>query len=146
MAKRPMSLTQDYYDEYLAPERGLKVLRFEKEDKRQFWVELGAKDEKGADVVNGRLRMQIDILPKKEAELNVVGEARAEPNINPFLPQPEGRLEFSLNPFKMLNQLIGPALRRKIYCWCCICILCALCVMMAPMIFSNMISNMLTPG
>lgn len=124
----------------------MKVLRFEKEDKRQFWVELTGKDENGKTVVNGRLRMQIDILPKKEAEKNVVGEARSEPNVNPFLPQPEGRLEFSLNPFKMLNQLIGPALRRKIYCWCCICILCALCVMMAPMIFSNMISNMLTPG
>ena len=124
----------------------MKVLSFDKDDKRMFWVELGAKDEKGKDVINGRLKIQIDILPKKEALLNPVGEARSEPNLNPFLPQPEGRLEFSLNPFKMLNQLIGPALRRKIYCWCCICILCALCVMMAPMIFSNMISNMLTPG
>ena len=98
-----MSLTQDYYDEYLKPIKGMMPLQFEKDDKRQFWVELGAKDEKGQSVINGRLRMQIDILPKKEAELNVVGEARAEPNINPFLPQPEGRLEFSLNPFKMLN-------------------------------------------
>ena len=64
----------------------MKVLRFEKEDKRQFWVELTGKDESGKTVVNGRLRMQIDILPKKEAEKNVVGEARSEPNVNPFLP------------------------------------------------------------
>jgi hypothetical protein len=35
------------------------------------------------------------------AEANKVGEARQEPNVNPFLPPPIGRLSFSLNPLKM---------------------------------------------
>lgn len=35
------------------------------------------------------------------AEQNKVGEARQEPNANPFLPPPIGRLSFSLNPLKM---------------------------------------------
>jgi len=35
------------------------------------------------------------------AEANKVGEARQEPNVNPFLPPPLGRLSFSLNPLKM---------------------------------------------
>ena len=102
LAKRGMSLTQDYYDEYLKPERKWKGLKFEKENPRTFWVDLTSK-ENGKDVCNGRLKLQIDILPKKDALLNPVGEAQSEPNLNPFLPKPFGRIEFSLNPFKMLN-------------------------------------------
>lgn len=146
LAKRPMALTKDYYDEFLAPEKGWKGLEFEKEDPRQFWVCLTAKNEKGELVTKGKLKMSIELLPKKEADLNPVGEAQSEPNVNPFLPKPFGRIEFSINPFKMLAQLVGPALRRKLYCYCCCILCCALCVMMAPMIFSNIISNALTPG
>lgn len=68
IAKRGMSLTQDYYDEYLKPECGMDGLTFDKEDKKQFWVELTGKDENGKIVSNGRLKMTIDILPKKDAE------------------------------------------------------------------------------
>mgnify|MGYP007004894115 CR=1 FL=1 len=146
LAKRPMSLSKDYYEDYLKKERKWDNLSFVSDEPRQFWVNLTAKGDKGQIKINGKLKLQIDIVPKKEALSNPVGEAQSEPNVNPFLPKPFGRIEFSLNPFKMLNQLIGPALRRKIYCCCCIVICCALCVMMAPMIFSNMISNMLTPG
>ena len=45
--------------------------------------------------------MQIDILPKEQAEQNKVGEARQEPNVNPYLPPPVGRLSLTLNPWKM---------------------------------------------
>ena len=146
LAKRPMSLTKEYYDEYLAKDKGMKGLEFESEDPRQFWVELrGRKDGKNG-VLMGKLKMTIDIFPKQEAELNKVGAGQSEPNVNPFLPKPFGRIEFTLNPFKMLNQLIGPALRRKIYCYCCLILCCALCVMMLPMVLSNSISNLLTPG
>ena len=97
-------------------------------------------------VTHGKLKLQIDLLPKKEAELNPVGEAQSEPNVNPFLPKPFGRIEFSLNPLKMLNQLIGPALRRKLYCYCFLAACCALCIMMLPMIMSNIFVNIITPG
>lgn len=50
---------------------------------------------------NGFVRVQIDILPKDYADVNNVGAAREEPNANPFLPPPIGRLSFSLNPCKM---------------------------------------------
>ena len=118
-------------------------LTFDSEDARKFWVELVSKDEKGKRVVNGRLKISIDILPKKDALLNPVGEAQSEPNCNPFLPKPFGRIEFSLNPLKMLNQLIGPALRRKLYCYCFLAACCALCIMMLPMIMSNIFVNII---
>ena len=145
LAKRGMSLTQEYYDEYLMPKKFMKNLTFVDKEPRQFWVDLKYK-EKGQVVSGGRLKLGIDIIPRREAELNPVGGGQSEPNVNPFLPKPFGRIEFSMNPLKMFNQLIGPALRRKIYCWCCIIACIALCVMMAPMIFSNIIVNILTPG
>lgn len=102
LAKRPISLTREYYDEYLHPEKGMKGLTFDSDDKRQFWVDLESKDEKGNKVVNGRLKLSVEVFPKKDAVANPVGEAQSEPNINPFLPKPFGRIEFSINPFKML--------------------------------------------
>ena len=37
------------------------------------------------------------------ADANKVGEARNDPNHDPFCPPPTGRISFSLNPFKMLG-------------------------------------------
>jgi len=45
-------------------------------------------------------------LPKFEAEACKVGMARSEPNIEPFLPPPVGRMIMSLNPCKMIVSII----------------------------------------
>ena len=72
-------------------------------DKQSFWVDLNGVDEKGKVVYNGKVRLQIEVFPKHDAEQNQVGDARKEPNVNPYLPLPLGRMELSLNPLKMLN-------------------------------------------
>ena len=54
-------------------------------------------------------------MPEWYAELHPVGKGRDEPNMNPYLPPPVGRIKFSLNPFTMLNQLTGPKFRKKCY-------------------------------
>ena len=103
------------------------------DDKQSFWVNLDSK-EKAGTVTNGRVRVQLDIYPKEDALNNAVGNAREEPNVNPYLPLPVGRLSFSLNPLKMLNQLVGPALRRKLYCACCYILCIAFMVAFGPVI------------
>jgi hypothetical protein len=50
--------------------------------------------------------MSIELLPKNQAEASKVGEGRNEPNVNPYLPPPQGRFEWSLNPFKMFVRKI----------------------------------------
>jgi len=85
-------------------------------------------------VEQGKVRVSITIIPKEIAETTKVGDARSEPNHSPFLPQPTGRISFTLNPFKMLSQLVGPAVLRKIYCLICCLIYCSLFIMMLPMI------------
>ena len=89
----------------------------------------------------GQVRLSVTILPKDQADKNKVGPARSEPNTDPHLPNPVGRISFSLNPFTMLAQLVGPEMRRKIYCMCCCAICCALCVIMFPMIFSQLLTQ-----
>ena len=49
------------------------------------------------------LKLDIRVVPKTFAETNKVGAARGDPNVEPFLPEPEGRFKLSLNPFAMLN-------------------------------------------
>ena len=70
-------------------------------DDSTFWLPMNAKNDKGQIENNGYVRVQMDIVPADYAEKNKVGAAREEPNANPFLPPPIGRLSFSLNPCKM---------------------------------------------
>lgn len=49
------------------------------------------------------------------------GFGRNEPNANPKLPKPTGRLKFSLNPFVMGADLCGPKICAQITC-CLVCI------------------------
>ena len=101
------------------------------------------KGKNGEDVwVNrGMVRIQIDVYPIENAEQNKVGAGREEPNENPFLPMPVGRLALSLNPFAMISQLFGGAFACKLYMFIALLLFCALTIAMLPMIISNLVSN-----
>lgn len=102
---------------------------------------MGYDEEKEADMCTGEIQLSICVLPMEQAEKFPQGAGRDTPNDDPHCPKPEGRLELSINPFKMFMQMIGPAVRRKIYCML-LCVACAfLCTMMAPMIASNVITK-----
>ena len=93
--------------------------------------------EKNKLEVNVQLKLQIDVLPFSLADKNKVGKARDQPNHSPQLPQPEGRLELSINPIKMFNQMVGPAVRAKIYCILCITLACILFLAILPNILGS---------
>ena len=78
-----------------------------------------------------KIFLDLRCVPEEYAQVNQVGAARSDPNVEPTLPPPVGRIKFSLNPFAMLNQMCGAALRRKI--WCCIC--CIICLVVAYYVF-----------
>jgi hypothetical protein len=124
-------------------------LNLEWKDDQSFWLPMESKNKDGVMEVNGFLRVQIDIVPKAHAEVNKVGAAREEPNTDPFLPPPVGRLFFSLNPCTMYKQFVGPEMRRKICIYgCCgiCCILClALFLYMIPTILGTWIAGLLSP-
>jgi len=141
LAKKQLDLDKVYYNAYL---KGLGGAKYDFKDEKSFWVPILGINKEGKTVVTGKVRISVSVLPKVLAEENKVGGARQEPNQSPFLPPPFGRLSFSLNPLKMFEQLIPPAMRRKIYCFCCIALCVVICVALFPLILSNVISSFIT--
>ncbi|RMX64262.1 hypothetical protein DD238_006948 [Peronospora effusa] len=69
----------------------------------------------------GEVCISLELVPAENAKKNPVGQGRSSPNNSPYLPPPAGRLSFSLNPFKVLNDLLGPSIcNRLMCCFCCI--------------------------
>ena len=99
--------------------------------------------QKGNVLVRGKVKVQIDVLPADQADKNPVGKAREEPNHSPNLPQPEGRIKLSINPFEMFSQLIGPEIRRKIYCLICMAFCCTLFLAMIPSFIGSLIVKLI---
>jgi len=142
----PVSLNKEFYDGLtLEEKRPLGEIEFlskeDDEEQTKFWVQCykGKKEAAGQGEKSGRVMCSLEILPKKLADLDKVGKGRDDPNVNPYLPPPVGRLEFTLNPFKMMNQCVGPKFRRKCYCYCLCCLLIAYLVFALPTIFSGIL-------
>ena len=99
LTKRPLMVNKQYFNDYMRKE-GQKDYEW-KEDGESFWLPMLAKNEEGEIENNGFVRVRIDIVPKEYAEKNKVGSAREDPNQEPYLPPPVGRISWSLNPCTM---------------------------------------------
>lgn len=114
-------------------QKGKVDLKFDSDDSNCFWVNMMSKDSKTGKIEsNGEVRIRIDVLPAQKAIDNPVGKARDTPNHSPFLKPPEGRIEFSVNPMKMINQLIGPEFRAKVKAMLGMIICIGICILLAP--------------
>ena len=137
-----------------ALETGEKVKRYGKSENlsdralrrenEKFFVDFKTRDQNGVESYVGKVLISIEILPDLKALACINAEGRSEPNIEPQLPAPEGRIQLTLNPFKMLSQMVGPELKRKICCYFCIALCCFLFCMMFPMIVSNVFANIIS--
>lgn len=108
---------------------------FDKDDNSKFYLTTfsPADPEKKKPI---KIALDLRCVPREYADMNKVGAARGDPNVEPNLPPPEGRITLSLNPFKMLNQLIGAGLRCKIYCCCCCLLVLILIYLLFPLFAS----------
>ena len=143
----PIKFTRDYYNGLNENEKkvygDIEFMNTEDDEEGiKFWVQCykGKKEVAGEGEQGGRVLCSLEILPKNLADLEPLGKGREDPNMNPYLPPPVGRLQFTLNPFKMINQCCGPKFRRKCYCYCIICLLVVYLVFALP----TMISRLLT--
>ena len=124
----PIILNQEFVDSISNEEkRKYSNLEFlnDEDDKNlnKFWIQCYNNNQK-----SGRILCSLEILPMWKAEINKVGKGRKEPNINPYLPYPVGRFQWTLNPFRLLNQCVGPRFRKKFYCT--ICLICIIIYLM----------------
>lgn len=140
ITKGPINLQKNYYNDSLRPrlrvnpgeEEPLKFIEKERDgnlDNTFYLTAFHPEDPEHKKPIY--IYLDLRVVPQSFAEMNKVGAARGEPNVEPQLPAPVGRFKLSLNPISMLNQLCGPSLRRKI--WCCIC--CLLCCVIIYYVF-----------
>ena len=91
-----------------------------------------------------RVVMSLEMVPIKFLEKLPAGDGRSEPNKNPTLPKPVGRLRFTLNPFAMIYQLVGPDIYKALCGLIGKLLCCALCILLAyytiPVVFGNIVS------
>lgn len=90
--------------------------------------------------------VSVQMVPESYLEKLPAGHGRSEPNVNPTLPKPVGRLRFTFNCFSMIYQFIGPKFCRRI-----LCVLFLLCLVltiyyMIPVIFGNVVTAPVTNG
>ncbi|DBA05321.1 TPA: hypothetical protein N0F65_007483, partial [Lagenidium giganteum] len=103
------------------------------------WISIFHTDrETGKSMNMGKMGVSIQILPFKEAEANAVGNGRGDPNMNPFLPPPVGRMRLTANPIMMMKELIGPAMCLRIT----ICLCCLGCTMFFAMFGGTLMSTL----
>lgn len=117
----------------------LRDVKLEFMEDDSFWLMTPGKDGKPIKV-----RLDVRVLPGKLAEKQKLGVGRTEPNMEPHLPPPIGRIQFSLNPLTMLGQLVNKEYLNKLYALLCVIICCACLIAMAPMILSNIVSLIMT--
>lgn len=88
--------------------------------KNRFWLDMLHP---GFDGVQGKLMFSLEVMPKGVAEKLPAGVGRSDPNSNPYLPDPDGRFQWSLNPFTIIRQLLGDRCMGKVCgLLCCVAI------------------------
>ena len=137
LTQQPVQLTEQYYNAFLKEKMQNSGTELKFRDDDTFFL---VTRKEGKEI---KVRLDLRIIPGAQATANSVGKARTEPNMEPYLPPPVGRIQFSLNPFKMLAQLVGPEFLRKIYGLLCCMICCTLCIFMLPMVLSNFTSTIM---
>ena len=95
LTQQQVTLSKQYYDAFLKKKMPPgTTLKFRDDDS---FILTTYKDGKPIE-----LRIDLRVLPKAISDKRKNGEGRENPNMEPYLPPPVGRIEFSLNPFKML--------------------------------------------
>jgi len=112
-----------------------------KDQEKRFWLDMMHTKWPGES--QGMLQVSMELMTKEEAAKFPAGLGRGDPNMNPYLPEPEGRFRWSLNPFSMLKQLLGDKLFYKLCAGIC-CLACAaILVFFGPQMFITLLSNLI---
>ena len=139
----------DVAEEVLARETLLAQDVDEELEAAKFWLPLSrpmretakqrASDAQGKGAIP-KLLVSVQLVPVEDVEKLPAGFGRSAPNSNPALPKPTGRLKFTLNPFVLCYNLLGPKLCGRLYAVLC----AAVCVLMLWYLIPILVGNAIT--
>lgn len=139
----PFKLTKKLFKTMDISEEAKKTFEFEEEEK--FWLNCVKTNSDGTTEACGGVLCSLEILPMWKAEQVKVGKGRDDPNCNPYLPPPEGRISWSWNPCVLIGQLVGPRLRKKFVCWVCGILLSLFIAAALPSIIRYVMAEFVNP-
>ena len=91
------------------------MVGIEKRPKFSEWLPLSRKNfDTGEYKKVGNILISVELLPKALADSRPAGFGRSEPNMNPTLPAPVGRVNWGMmwNPCYMIQEFCGPKIFR----------------------------------
>ena len=154
----PIKFNKEYFDAMNETERELMFMNNQKEylpewqdddngnPENKFWVPMKRPNKDGTtNELTGAVLISIECMPKWKADICQVGLGRDEPNVNPYLPPPFGRFEFSMNPFKLFNQCVGPSMRKKVCKIICIILCTVWCAFFIPYVILYLCGEVVNP-
>ena len=93
----------------------------------------------------GKLTVSIELLPLQVANALPAGLGREAPNTNPHLPEPPGRIDWSLFlPLEMCYEILGDNICKKLLLITVLAALASAIYFLAPMIISQIVANKVT--
>ena len=111
------------------------------ENDKNFWINLY-----NTNVVKGRIKINFEIIPFEIAKNWEIGKGRNNPNINPYLPYPIGRIKFFCSPFKLIKNIIpNDKIRKKIYCLICCTFIIFYFIFLIPYIIYHLLGELSNP-
>lgn len=113
----------------------------------KFWLPLSksstSEGASGAREARGELLVSVQMVPEQLVARLEAGNGRSEPNANPKLPPPSGRLKFSLNPAVLLYRLLGPKLCARFTSLLCALVGVLLLYYMLPVVLADLLEAVL---
>jgi hypothetical protein len=110
-------------------------------------LKIATKTKEQESSLKPKMKLRMELVPKILADELKAARGRAEPNQNPFLPEPEGRIQWSLfHPLNMCYEILGEDFFKKICCWTSVLLLLTAIAYLIPMYFSDKISMWLFPN
>ena len=89
-----------------------------------------------------KIKISIECMPVSVAQQLPAGFGRSEPNMNPVLPEPTGRSEFSIfSPFRSLRNLVGDQMYWKLICGFVLSAVTSFLVLIGPMLASTLMAK-----
>ena len=96
-----------------------------------------------------QMLISIEVLPQEMADNEFpAGLGRSDPNTNPVLPPPKGRIQIGqlFNPFYIISLLCGETIAKELACFLCCLVFLAVMIYVGPLILDTAIFALELPS